>query len=43
MTPDRKAPIAIDSPATCISMADPSTTNSAAAIITLRAPVRAIT
>ena len=33
-TPARKAPIAIDSPLTCINNAAPKTTNSAAAVIT---------
>ena len=36
------APIAMDNPANCMSAAAPSTTASAAAIITSRAPVRAM-
>ena len=39
MTPAMKAPIAIDRPTTCISMAEAMTTNSAVAIIASRAPV----
>ena len=42
MTPATKAPIAIDSPASCISVADPITTSSAAAIIASLAPVLAM-
>ena len=43
ITPARKAPIAIDSPADCISSAEPSTTSSAAAVMTSRASAAAST
>ncbi len=42
-TPARNAPIAIDSPPSCINRAAPSTTNKAAAVMTSRAPACAST